>query len=83
MKEPMQIRVFKLAKDKYRLIGSLTTFEEYVVSQIEAGYIITGLKNFGIKKLQVTSHYAPTQAKKVSEVGSMVSELADTPTEEV
>lgn len=83
MKQPLHIRVFELKRDRYQLPTSFTTLEEYVIEEIENGYIITGMHNFGIEKLQVISYYAPGRAKKFIETGSMVSNLADAPAEEV
>lgn len=83
MKEPLHIRVFELKGDRYQLPTSFTTLEDYVIQELQSGYIVTGMINFGIEKLRVTTYYAPGTAKKYIETGSMMSNLADAPTEEV
>lgn len=83
MREPLHIRVFELKSDQYQLPNTFMTLEEYVIQELENGYVITGMHNFGIEKLQVISHYAPARAKKYLENKSMVSNLTDVPAEEV
>ena len=83
MKEPLHIRVFELKTDKYQLPNSFTTLEEYIIQELQNGYVMTDMANFGIEKLRVITYYAPGTAKKYLEVGSMVSNLTDAPAEEV
>ena len=83
MKEPLHIRVFELQKDQYCLPGSFTTLEEYVIQELQNGYVMTDMANFGIEKLRVITYYAPARAKKHIEAGSMLSDLAEAPAEEV
>ena len=83
MKELLHIRVFELKGDKYQLCKGVTTFEEYVLEELQNGYILTQFQNFGIEKLQVITYYSPARAKKYLDAGSMVSNLADAPAEKV
>ena len=83
MKEPLHIRVFELKCDKYQLPNSFTTLEEYVIQELQNGYVITDMANFGIEKLRVITYYAPGTAKKYLAAGSMMSNLTDAPAEEV
>ena len=83
MKEPLHIRVFELKCDKYHLPNSFTTLEEYVIQELQNGYVITDMANFGIEKLRVITYYAPGTAKKYLAAGSMMSNLAEAPKEEV
>ena len=83
MKEPLHIRVFELKDDKYQLPYGGPTIEEYAVEELQKGYVITDMTNFGVEKLRVTTYYSPVSAKKYIEAGSMVSNLAEAPSEEV
>ena len=83
MKEPLHIRVFELKGDKYQLPSSFMTLEEYAIQELQNGYVITDITNFGIEKLRLTTYYAPGTAKKYLEAGGMMSKLADAPAEEV
>ena len=83
MKELLHIRVFELKKDRYRLPYGGATIEEYYMQELEAGYVITGMQNYGIKKLLVTSYYAPERAKAQLEGKSMLPNLTEAPKEEV
>ena len=83
MREPLHIRVFKLKGDRYQLPTSFTTLEEYVIEELQNGYIITDITNFGVEKLRLTTYYAPGTAKKYLAAGGMMSNLADAPAEEV
>ena len=83
MKEPLHIRVFELKADKYQLPISFMTLEEYVIQELQNGYVITDMTNFGIEKLRVITYYSPGTAKKYLAAGSMMSNLADAPAEEV
>lgn len=83
MKEPLHIRVFELKDDKYQLSYGGPTIEEYVVQELQNGYVMTGMANFGVEKLQVITYYSPVTAKKYIEAGGMMSNLAEAPTEEV
>ena len=58
-------------------------FEEYVIEELQDGYVLTQFQNFGVEKLQVITYYSPARAKQYLEAGSMVSNLADAPAEEV
>lgn len=83
MKQLMHIRVFELNGAEYRLCNSFTSFEEYVIEELQSGYVITGMHNFGIEKLRVISYYDPENANKQLAAGSMASNLTDAPAEEV
>ena len=83
MKEPLHIRVFELKGDKYQLPYGGPTIEEYVIQELQNGYVMTGMTNFGIEKLRVITYYSPVTAKKYIAAGSMVSNLAEVPSEEV
>ena len=85
MKELLHMRVFSLKSSRYQIsFGSeRQTIDEYYMSELEAGYLITGMQNYGIEKLLVTSYYAPERAKAQLEGKSMVSNLTEVPTEEV
>ena len=83
MKEPLHIRVFELKRDRYQLANSFMSLEEYVVEELQNGYVMTDMTNFGVDKLQVITYYSPAAAKKYIEAGSMVSNLAEVPKEEV
>ena len=80
MKEPLHIRVFELKCDKYHLPNSFTTLEEYVIQELQNGYVITDMANFG---MSVITYYAPGTAKKYLATGSMMSNLTNAPAEEV
>ena len=83
MKEPLHIRVFELEGDKYQLPNSCMTVEEYVIQELQHGYVMTEMANLGIEKLRVITYYAPTRAKKQIEAGGVLSDLAEAPAEEV
>ena len=83
MQELIHIRVFKLKRGRYRLPFPGMTFEQYVVAELQNGYVMTDMTPLGSKQLRVITYYAPTRAKQYLETGSMVSNLADTPAEEV
>ena len=83
MKEPLHIRVFELKGDKYQLPSSFMTLEEYVIQELQNGYVMTGITNFGIEKLRVITYYSPVTAKKYIAAGGMMSDLAEAPSEEV
>ena len=83
MKELLHMRVFDLKTDRYQLPYGGATIEEYYMSELEAGYLITGMQNYGIEKLLVTSYYAPDRAKAQLEGKSMASNLTEAPKEEV
>ena len=85
MKELLHMRVFDLEGGRYqfRFGSERQTIEEYYMSELEAGYLITGMQNYGIEKLLVTSYYAPDRAKAQLEGKSMASNLTEAPTEEV
>lgn len=85
MKELLHMRVFSLKGSRYQIsFGSeRQTIDEYYMSELEAGYLITGMQNYGIEKLLVTSYYSPERAKTQLEGKSAVSDLAEVPTEEV
>ena len=69
MKQPIHVRVFQLQRDTYKLRNGVMTLEEYIIQELENGYIITGMMNFTIEHLRVTSYYAPDAAKKYVEEG--------------
>ena len=83
MREPLHIRVFELKGDRYQLRTSFTTLEEYVIQELQSGYVIMDMTNFGVEKLRVTTYYSPGTAKKYLDAGGMMSNLADAPPEEV
>ena len=83
MKEPLHIRVFKLKRGRYKLPFGGMSLEEYVLEELHNGYIITDMKNYTIEKLQVTTYHSPARAKQYLDAGSMVSNLAEAPAEEV
>ena len=51
MKEPLHIRVFELKRDRYQLANSFMSLEEYVVEELQNGYVMTDMTNFGVDKL--------------------------------
>ena len=83
MKEPLHIRVFELKGDKYQLPYGGPTVEEYAVEELQNGYVITDMTNFGVDKLRVITYYSPAAAKKYIEAGGIMSDLAEAPSEEV
>ena len=83
MKEPLHIRVFELKGDKYQLPYGGPTIEEYVILELQNGYVMTGMTNFGIEHLRVITYYSPVTAKKYIAAGGMMSDLAEAPSEEV
>ena len=83
MKELLHIRVFELRTDRYQLPFGGLTFEEYVIEELQDGYILTQFQNFTVEKLQVITYYSPARAKQYLDAGSMVSDLAKVPAEEV
>ena len=83
MKEPLHIRVFELKDDKYQLPYGGPTIEEYVVQELQNGYVMTGMTNLGIEHLRVITYYSPVPAKKYIAAGGMMSDLAESPSEEV
>ena len=83
MKEPLHIRVFELKDDKYQLPYGGPTIEEYAAEELQKGYVITDMTNFGVEKLRVITYYSPVSAKKYIEAGGMMSDLAEAPSEEV
>lgn len=83
MKELLHMRVFELKRDRYRLPNGGATIEKYYMSELEAGYLITGMQNYGIKHLLVTSYYAPERAKAQLAGKSLASNLTEVPKEEV
>lgn len=83
MKQLMHIRVFELSKSEYYLKGGVMSFEKYVIQELQDGYVVKDLMNFGIENLRVISYYDPENAKKQLAAGSIVSNLTDVPAEEV
>ena len=83
MQEPLHIRVFELKDDKYQLPYGGPTIEEYVIQELQNGYVMTDITNFGIEKLRVITYYSPVTAKNFIAAGSMMSDLAEAPSEEV
>ena len=83
MKEPLHIRVFQLKDDKYQLPYGGPTIEEYAVEELQKGYVITDMTNFGVEKLRVITYYLPAAAKKYVEADGIISDLAEAPSEEV
>ena len=85
MKELLHIRVFNLTGSRYEIsFGSARqTIDEYYMLELEAGYLITGMQNYGIEKLLVTSYYSPERAKAQLEGKSMLPNLTEAPKEEV
>ena len=84
MKEPLHIRVFELQTDKYQLPYGGPTFEEYVLVELQEGYVIMEMANFTIEKLRVITRYAPTDAKKYLDAAEgIIPVLADALAEEV
>lgn len=83
MREHLHMRVFELKGAEYRLCNSFTPLEEYVMQELQNGYVITDMTNFGVEKLRVTTYYSPGTAKKYLDAGGMMSNLADAPADEV
>ena len=73
MTELIHIRVFELRNDRYLLPSSFITFEEYVIQELQNGYVLTDMANFTVNKLRVITYYSPAIAKKYQDAGSMVS----------
>ena len=83
MKELLHMRVFDLDDARYKLPYGGPTIEEYYMQELQEGYVITRIQNFGIEKLQVTSYYSPEAAEAQLEGKSVVSNLTEAPKEEV
>lgn len=64
--EMIHMRVFELRGSQYVLIGSepAVTLEEYVTTELEAGYMLADTISYDMNKIRVSTSYAPAAVGK-------------------
>ena len=83
MKEVMHMRAFELRGAQYYLIGGDVTFEQYVVAELNLGYMVTDVASFGIERFRLITSYSPASVERYLASGSGALNMSDTNVESV
>lgn len=63
-REMMHMRVFDLKGSQYVLTGTDLTMEDYLVNELETGYMLSDIISYSIDQIRISTSYAPAAVEK-------------------
>ena len=78
IREMMHIRVFKLTGSQYFLVDCTPklSLEEYMVQELESGYMLADVVSYSMDTIRVSTSYAPAAVKKYLEDRQGLTDLS-------